>query len=308
MLDGGSGEETRAFGSVIFAAAGSDIETLGDIKGKSVLAVDAAAFGGFQVGWHEFDKQGVDLFNDAASLAFTGFPPDQIVMRVLNGEADAGIVRSGLLEAMSREGHIDLSDVTILNPNAEFGHPEQLSTRLYPEWPFLALGGTDPTLRNAVARALLDTWAFSVRAQPGLPDSWEAPVSYHAVRALLVDYADARRQETPMPVWQIFPFAAFTGLMLAIVFLVLRRRHPLVEQQPADAQEPETETSEQEDRPPLTRREIEILAEICDGHSTKEIAKVLGISPKTVEFHRSNLLRKYCVSSSLQLVKVTSEP
>ena len=37
---------------------------------------------------------------------------------------------------------------------------------------------------------------------------------------------------------------------------------------------------------------------------TKGIAKALGISPKTVEFHRSNLLKKYDAKSSLQLVKL----
>lgn len=40
----------------------------------------------------------------------------------------------------------------------------------------------------------------------------------------------------------------------------------------------------------LTPREEEILKLIAEGHSGKEIAEMLFISPKTVERHRANLL------------------
>lgn len=42
----------------------------------------------------------------------------------------------------------------------------------------------------------------------------------------------------------------------------------------------------------LTRREKEILKLIAEGYKSKEIAKYLCISPKTVEKHRSNLMEK----------------
>jgi DNA-binding NarL/FixJ family response regulator len=42
----------------------------------------------------------------------------------------------------------------------------------------------------------------------------------------------------------------------------------------------------------LTDREREILQLIAGGHSTKEIASKLGISAKTVDNHRTNLMRK----------------
>jgi len=301
-----SGEATRAFGSTIFTVAGSEIEALRDIKGGSVLAVDADAFGGFQVAWHEFANQGIDLFRDPASLAFSGFPQDQIVERVLDGSADVGIVRSGLLETMAREGRVDLADVTVLYPNANYNHPDQLSTRLYPEWPFLAMGGTDTTLRNAVARALLGTPVVNYSAHPQLPDSWEAPVSYHAVRELLVAYDYARRSKVPVGVkWIVL--TSLGALVLGAAVFLLRRRRTLAEHQLGTAPVPEPAPATQVDQPLLTRREAEILGHICNGHSSKEIAEVLGISPKTVEFHRSNLFRKFDVGSSLQLVNSATE-
>lgn len=53
------------------------------------------------------------------------------------------------------------------------------------------------------------------------------------------------------------------------------------------------------DRPPatavaqsITGREREVLTRIALGNSNKVIARELGVSPKTVEKHRSNLMRK----------------
>ena len=42
----------------------------------------------------------------------------------------------------------------------------------------------------------------------------------------------------------------------------------------------------------ITKREREILTCIVDGHSSKVTARLLGLSPKTVAKHRSNLMRK----------------
>jgi DNA-binding NarL/FixJ family response regulator len=43
---------------------------------------------------------------------------------------------------------------------------------------------------------------------------------------------------------------------------------------------------------PLTARQTEILRHVASGRTTKEIARELGISPKTVEFHRSRLMER----------------
>uniref|UniRef100_Q47DK2 Two component transcriptional regulator, LuxR family n=1 Tax=Dechloromonas aromatica (strain RCB) TaxID=159087 RepID=Q47DK2_DECAR len=42
----------------------------------------------------------------------------------------------------------------------------------------------------------------------------------------------------------------------------------------------------------LTARQTEILRLVASGRTTKEIARDLGISPKTVEFHRSRLMER----------------
>jgi DNA-binding CsgD family transcriptional regulator len=53
----------------------------------------------------------------------------------------------------------------------------------------------------------------------------------------------------------------------------------------------------------LTPRERMILTEIVRGHSSKEVARALDISPRTVEFHRANLLKKYGAKNTAELVR-----
>ena len=47
----------------------------------------------------------------------------------------------------------------------------------------------------------------------------------------------------------------------------------------------------------LTPREREIVQLIAEGHSNKQIAIMLGVSPKTVGTHRAAVMRKLNLSS-----------
>ena len=61
-------------------------------------------------------------------------------------------------------------------------------------------------------------------------------------------------------------------------------------------------------RAPLTSRERDVLAEMANGSSTKEIAYQLGISPRTVESHRVSLMRKLGAKNSVQLLRLVFSP
>ena len=54
---------------------------------------------------------------------------------------------------------------------------------------------------------------------------------------------------------------------------------------------------------PLTPREAEIVKLIAEGHTTKEIAETLVISPKTVERHRANILEKLELRDRVDLTR-----
>lgn len=54
----------------------------------------------------------------------------------------------------------------------------------------------------------------------------------------------------------------------------------------------------------LTERQRQILAMLANGSSTKNIAKELNISMKTVEFHKANITRKLGVRTTSDLIRV----
>jgi DNA-binding NarL/FixJ family response regulator len=54
---------------------------------------------------------------------------------------------------------------------------------------------------------------------------------------------------------------------------------------------------------PLTARELEIVKLIAEARSTKEIAELLVISPKTVERHRANILEKLGMHDRVELAR-----
>jgi two-component system, NarL family, response regulator NreC len=56
-------------------------------------------------------------------------------------------------------------------------------------------------------------------------------------------------------------------------------------------------------RDPLASREREIVQRIAEGQTTKEIAAGLGLSVKTVESHRINLMRKLDMHETATLVR-----
>ena len=51
----------------------------------------------------------------------------------------------------------------------------------------------------------------------------------------------------------------------------------------------------------LSPREREVLDELIRGHYNKNIADHLGITPRTVEFHRANIFEKMGVDSAIEL-------
>ena len=54
---------------------------------------------------------------------------------------------------------------------------------------------------------------------------------------------------------------------------------------------------------PLTVRQREVLQLVAEGHTAREIARSLNISPKTVEFHKASLTRVLGLSTTAELTR-----
>jgi len=68
-----------------------------------------------------------------------------------------------------------------------------------------------------------------------------------------------------------------------------------------------TDLQLQNDIPPLTKREKEVLSLIAEGFTNIQMAEKLFISPDTIDSHRKNLYTKLHVKNTAMLVRVAIE-
>ena len=61
-------------------------------------------------------------------------------------------------------------------------------------------------------------------------------------------------------------------------------------------------TAAREVRVSLTEREVEVLTQVLDGKSSKEVARLLFVSKRTIDFHLTNIYHKLHVTNRVQAV------
>lgn len=160
---------------------------------------------------------------------------------------------------------------------------------------------------------LLKSQDPAIATQYELWDLWSVPLSYENTRNLIADFRQRLEVTSAADTTSLFSMATFAaflallGISLVSAFLYFRQKaSPAPE---PDEQAP-TLSSEfldyVEKLKSLTSRERQILRLICRGHQTKSIAAKLGISPKTVEFHRTNLLQKTDAGTTIHLVQIAT--
>jgi two-component system sensor histidine kinase TtrS len=174
----------KIFGGVIFTREDHpDLKTLADLRGHSLMAVDATSLGGFQMAWRELKAVDIDPYEDLDRLEFGGIH-DNVVTAVRDGVVDAGTVRTDILERMAFAGEIDLTEFRIINPQSNPEFPFAHSTRLYPEWPFSKVAHTPNELAEQVAVALLQMPQDHPAAIAGKYAGWSIPLDYQPVHEL----------------------------------------------------------------------------------------------------------------------------
>jgi len=222
------GKGYTQFGSVIFTLKDRDnINSITDLSGKSFMGADELGFGGWRVAWREMLKHDVNPYKDFSRLTFGGGIQQNVVYAVLNKQADAGSVRTDMLERMAKAGDINLHDFKILNQKHTDGFPFYHSTDLYPEWPFAKLSHTYDTLAEQVARTLLNIKTDSKAARIGKYEKWHSPLSYQPVNDLLQElkigpYAQSKPefQEIIIEYWRSFLLLLVS---ITILFALLAR-------------------------------------------------------------------------------------
>ena len=150
-----NGTAIDKFGGVAFTKAErSDINDWTDFIGKRVGAIAITSTGAYQMQAFELLSSGVHPSRDIEVIEL-GQPQKHAVDAVLRGEVDVGFVRTGILEALSKEGYLDLRKIKVINASSNPDFPLILSTRLYPEWPFASMPHVDKTIARKMTAALL---------------------------------------------------------------------------------------------------------------------------------------------------------
>ncbi len=180
------GRPVDSFGGVVFARADrNEISGLADLRGRTIAAAEEQSFGAYVMQRWELYEQGIQI-SDVDKVMFTGMPQDKVVKAVLDGDADAGFVRTGILENLAHEGRINLDQVRVLNLQTQAEFPQLLSTRLYPEWAFSVLPGVPEALTRQVVLALLRIKPEDDAARTGSYYGFTPPGNYAPVEAVML--------------------------------------------------------------------------------------------------------------------------
>ncbi|MDP2143513.1 MAG: EAL domain-containing protein [Gallionella sp.] len=186
LMNASGGRPVSQFGGVIFTRAErSDIEALGDLEGKTLAAVHDRSFAAYLVQRWTLFTHGIDIAG-SSGLRFVGLPQDKVVSEVLSGKADAGFVRTGVLEAMVAENKLSPSEFKVLNRQQSGIFPQLLSTELYPEWPLSSMRNVPDELIKAVAQALFDLKPEDAAARSGKYYGFMPPGDYSSVEAVML--------------------------------------------------------------------------------------------------------------------------
>jgi diguanylate cyclase (GGDEF)-like protein len=139
-------------GVIITRANRDDIRSITELRGKTVAIPNNKMLGGYQTQNYELHKAGVNITKDLSTVAYGTHVA--VVNAVLTQEADAGFVRSGILEEMSFEGKLNLEDFFIINEQKFTHFPLKISTDLYPEWSVVVSKELDVDTVSKIAVAL----------------------------------------------------------------------------------------------------------------------------------------------------------
>jgi PAS domain S-box-containing protein len=213
-----------SLGGVIIRAAGrDDLKRLADLRGKTIAAVGPDALGGYVAQVAELSRAGIRP--EHLRVTFTGRPHDRVIEAVLTGKADAGFLRSTVIEQLSQEGRLDLARLKVLNPRSYPGYAFAVSTPLYPEWPFVALPRVEESIARLTTAALLSLTPDHPASRAAGIMGFTIPADYSPVERAMRDLRLPPYDQTPAftwrDVWSRYQIQILVALLAGAAILLL---------------------------------------------------------------------------------------
>lgn len=174
------GDPAHAVGSAVVVRANGNVPArLEELSGLKVAAVAENAFGGYQLVAAQWLREGLDAESGDIDRVFTGYPMTRVLDTLLQGQADAAILRTCLLERWIEEGRLQASALAVVGAQNDARLPCKSSTPLFPGWAFAASSGVSQDLAREMALALLNL-------PPGSQGTrWSVPADYQRVHDVL---------------------------------------------------------------------------------------------------------------------------
>ncbi|AHE97987.1 EAL domain-containing protein [Thioalkalivibrio paradoxus] len=211
-------------GTVIALQTRDDITSLHDLRDRTVAVPGTDFLGGYQAIQRELIAEGMPIpgaFSNVVELP----DHDHVVHAVLEGRADAGFLRSGVLERLQETGVPGIDRLRVIRRQDLPGFPFAVSTRLYPEWPVVALPHLDERLLTDLSIALLSLRPEHRAAQAAGLYGFKVPSDYHVVDELLRELGLPPYDRPPAitldDLWRQHQLLVITGAAAAAVVLAL---------------------------------------------------------------------------------------
>jgi diguanylate cyclase (GGDEF)-like protein/PAS domain S-box-containing protein len=219
-----AGARTTRLGGVIIRSATADGPfRLVDIADERIAVIGRSYLGGFMAGAEALAQRGVDW--RAIEYDMTSETHDEVVATVLNGDADVGFVRTGVVEALTSSGALDRDQLRVIDPVQHADFPFPSSTQLYPEWPIAtAPGFPDETLKRLAAALYSVDEAESAMTGAGI-HGFTLPADYSVILGLMRDLRlppfDNGAAIDLRDVWERYQVALVVAGVLMVAILAL---------------------------------------------------------------------------------------
>lgn len=226
-----SGQATSQLGGVIIARSdATDLQSLADLKGRKIAAPGVKFLGGYQTQMFELLQAGITVPKTQLEVVNSH---DAVVKAILAGQAEAGFIRTGVIEQLQQEGKLDPSRLRVLNRQSYPGFPYLVSTRLYPEWAFVALPHVDSRRVRKIASSLMLLETKHPAAQAAGIAGFSPPADYLPVENIMralhsppfdqvapITWRDIWKQHRPLLILLLIAL-----ILVALLIMLLARRN-----------------------------------------------------------------------------------
>jgi|GEM_PF-571923 len=225
-----NGISTNKLAGVIITKRDSGIITLKDLKNKIISTPSKKHMGAFRVQAYELYLNNIDISKIIKNIIETKGSHQETVHTVLEGKADVGFIRDGILEEMIASNEIKSDDFRIINEQTNSNHPYKISTRLYPEWPVFSLPHVNEEIVKSFIAALFSLQPTKSIEKEGIY-GYTFPADYLEVeelsRALRIPPFDKAPKISYMDIISQYKkesFAIFILLVLGLLYYIVETK------------------------------------------------------------------------------------